>query len=257
MWDWISKLDELRKQSQPFAIATVSRSTGSSPREIGAKMIVLADGSFFGTIGGGYVEKAFLDDLKNVFSSGTSQTRSYPLDSSTGQVCGGTMEVLIEVMNTGPRLYLFGAGHVGKAVCQVLEGTPFSVHLIDDREEWVQSTDIPSGVIRHNCQFETFIREAAWDARVTYCAVMTRQHDIDQDIVSLVVKHPARYVGMIGSRSKWATFQERLRKKGLSESEISRIKCPIGLDTGGKAPKEVAISVAAELLSILYEKSVR
>lgn len=252
MWNWISKLEELRTKGEPVVAVTVTQCTGSTPREPGAKMLVLANGEFFGTIGGGHLEELALADAKKCLEEGVSQSIRYPLGAKTGQCCGGAVELFFESINTGPRLYLFGAGHVGQAVCKTLAGTPFAVHVIDEREEWINSRELPAGVIRHNCEWDDFVKDAQWSADNTYVAVMTHRHDTDQDIVEALVDRPTKYLGLIGSNSKWERFKQRLTARGMSVERLERVRCPLGLDIGGKAPQEVAISLAAQLLKVYY-----
>jgi xanthine dehydrogenase accessory factor len=254
MWNWVPLLEQLRKQGQSLALVTVTQCTGSTPRETGAKMIVLPDGKFHGTIGGGHLEELAIQDALKAISTNASSTIRYPLGAKTGQCCGGVVELLIEVMNSGPHLYLFGAGHVGQAVSRTFVGTPFSVHLIDEREEWVMSNQVPAEVIRHHAEWDDFTRDAIWDPEKTYVAVMTHRHDLDQDIIEFMVQKNIRYLGLIGSKSKWERFQQRLTQRGVTREALARVTCPIGLDVGGKAPQEIAISVAAELLKIHYAK---
>ena len=221
-------------------------------------MIVLDDGEFEGTIGGGSLERlAIADAAACLASSKAAETFKYPLGAKAGQCCGGSVEVLVEVLvetfNTGPRLYLFGAGHVGQAISRVLAGTPFEVHLIDPRDEWVRSGEVPKAVFRHSCEWKRFADRAEWDPRRTYVAVMTHLHDTDEEIIRDAVARPARFVGLIGSRAKWDRFRMRLSAQGVPSDRLDRVRCPIGEDLGGgKAPQEVAISVAAQLLSIYY-----
>ena len=254
MWNWIAQLSELRRDGQPVAMVTVTGCTGSTPREIGAKMLVFPSGEIRGTIGGGHLEELAIKDAVKCLESGTAKTIRYPLGAKTGQCCGGIVDLLFEMVNTGPSLYLFGAGHVGQAVCRSMVGTPFTVHVIDEREEWVQSPQIPSEVVRHHCEWPDFVHEARWDHEKAYVAIMTHRHDTDQEIVADVIKRPAKYIGLIGSHSKWERFKQRLEIRGVEESALARVKCPIGIDTGGKAPQEVAISLAAELLRIHYAR---
>lgn len=250
MWNWISKLEELRAKGLPAALVTVTQVAGSTPRETGAKLIALPNGDFYGTIGGGHLEELALQDARKCIDAGKAQVIKYPLGAKTGQCCGGTVELLFEPICSGPRLYLFGAGHVGQAVCRTLEGTPFQVHVIDERPEWIR--ELPASAIRHEGEWDDFAPGAIWDAR-TYVAVMTHRHDLDQEIIEFVARMPARYLGLIGSDSKWERFKQRMTQKGFSESELSRVKCPIGIDLGGgKSPQEVAVSLAAELLKIHY-----
>jgi xanthine dehydrogenase accessory factor len=243
----LRKLTELEESGTPAALVTVVRCSGSTPTAPGAKMIVLADGTFFGTVGGGHLEQLVMVDARACLESGAPSTFRYPLGATAGQCCGGVVEIFAEVLSVGPRLYLFGAGHVAQALCRVLAGTPFVVHAVDEREEW--SGALPSEVHRHTTPWDVFAREARWSAENTYVA-MTHRHDVDEAIVADVVTRPARYLGLIGSQTKWRRFRDRLEARGTAVEALDRIRCPIGLDVGGKTPQEVAISVAAELLGV-------
>lgn len=252
MWNWISKLEELRQKGIPVVAVTVTQCTGSTPRAPGAKMLVLSNGEFFGTIGGGHLEELALADAKKCLEEGASKSIRYPLGAKTGQCCGGVVELFFEALNIGPRLYLFGAGHVGQAVCKTLTGTPFIVHVIDEREEWISSKELPADAIRHHCEWDDFVKDADWHDHKTYVAVMTHRHDTDQDIIEALVDRPTRYLGLIGSSSKWERFKQRLIARGMGMEKLERVQCPLGIDIGGKAPQEVAISLAAQLLKVHY-----
>lgn len=252
MWSWIAEAAELARTGRPFAIATVASVSGSVPREVGAKMLVLGDGSFRGTIGGGQLERLVLDDAKRAIAQGKSQGVRYPLGPSAGQCCGGVVEVLVEVMNVGPELYIFGAGHVGQALASVLSATAFDVHLVDEREEWVAAVGVPAEVHRHCRQWDELAAQIAWDAQRTFVVIMTHQHDLDQELVHAFLDRPTRFLGMIGSAAKWRRFRERLIERGVSEALLARVRCPVGLPLGGKAPKEIAVSIAAEVLRVHY-----
>jgi xanthine dehydrogenase accessory factor len=250
MWDWIGKLAELRQLDQLAVLVTVTRSTGSTPRSQGAKMIVLPDGTFHGTIGGGVVEYHALEEARDCLEKLQSKAEAFPLkQKGEFPACGGTMELYMEVINDHPSLYLFGAGHVAQALCQVLEGTPFRTHLIDEREQWINSSAIPAGTIRHRCSWSEFIQKASWNDKRTYVAILTFNGALDQQVLEEVLPHPARYVGMIGSQGKWAKVQENLKASGF---DLSRVRCPIGHDNGGDSPREIAISIASQLLFTYY-----
>ena len=253
MWDWLRRLSELEERCTPAALVTVVRCTGSTPSAPGSKMIVLGDGSIFGTVGGGHLEQLVTQDARACVASGESKVLRYPLGATAGQCCGGVVEVFAEVLNVGPQLYLFGAGHVGQAVCRALLGTPFVVHAIDERQEW--SSAVPPEVTPHVVPWETFVADATWSAERTYVAIMTHRHDLDEAIVEDVLARPARYVGLIGSETKWRRFRERLEGRGVSRETLDRVRCPIGIDIGGKSPQEVALSVAAQLLGEHHGRS--
>ena len=259
MWNWIHQLEQFRIQVQPLVLVTITQCTGSTPRKTGTKMIVLPDGKIHGTIGGGHLEQLAIQDAMICIQKNESKTLRYPLGAKTGQCCGGTVELLFEVLNCGPRLYLFGAGHVGQALCRTLVGTPFSIFLIDERKEWLMSEQIPSEVIRCPGDWEVFIDEALWNEKNAFVAVMTHRHDLDQEIISKIIPKSAQkkvaFIGLIGSESKWARFQQRLRARGFSEEDLAQVHCPIGLSTGGSAPQEIAVSISAQLLKIYYEQT--
>ena len=248
MWDWIAKLDEIRRKGQLAVMVTVTKSNGSTPRKQGAKMIVLADGTFYGTVGGGVVEYYALEEARMCLEDAHSRSTEVPLQQK-GEfpACGGTMELYMEIINNNPSLYLFGAGHIGQSLCQVLEGTPFRTHLIDDREEWINSAEIPTATIRHHCRWSDFIEQANWCDKRTYVAIFTFSGSIDQQILEEVLPHATRYLGMIGSKTKWGRVEKNLTDKGF---DLSAVHCPIGHDNGGDSPREIAISIASQLLSV-------
>ena len=144
MWNWLSKLEEFRaEEGRPVAAVTVTQVTGSTPREPGTKMLVLGDGTFFGTIGGGRLEQMAIADAIAALEEGKSKVIRYPLGAKTGQCCGGVTELFFEILNDGPQLIIFGAGHVARAVCRTMNGTAFQSRVIDEREDWVSSKAIP------------------------------------------------------------------------------------------------------------------
>jgi xanthine dehydrogenase accessory factor len=126
------------------------------------------------------------------------------------------------------------------------------VHLVDPRPDWLHSADLPSGLVKHGEPWEAFVAQAEWSERV-YVAILTHSHDLDRDLVRALVDRPCAHLGLIGSRTKWARFQSALRAHGLTQAQLDRVVCPIGLDLGdGKAPQEVAISIAAQLLRLTH-----
>lgn len=250
MWNWVAKLAELQAQGRPAVVATVSRVTGSAPREVGAKLIALSDGTFFGTVGGGHMEELILAECQSFFQNPENRTIEIPLSAKAGQCCGGAMEILLEGVNFGPRLFVFGAGHVGQAIARTFQGTAFSVRLVDERPEWLGAASVPSDVIRFD-DWEDVVDGTDWSTR-DYVVILTHRHDLDQEILEKFLTKPLAYLGLIGSKSKWLRFRQRLEPRGFAPADLARVRCPIGLPTGGKAPQEVAVSLAAELLSLHY-----
>jgi xanthine dehydrogenase accessory factor len=250
MWNWIEKASELRRSGSRFVLVTVANVVGSVPREVGAKMIVLEDGSIFGTIGGGGLEKNAIASAQKFLLEGGQHVMRQALTPEHGHACGGTVEVLFEVQNQGDTVYVFGVGHVGQALCRTLEGTSLMIHAVDPRPEWCDSPNLPSSVQRHCETWNAFLSHAKWSDSETYVVILTWNHELDFEILSGVLKMPHRYIGLIGSRRKWETFRKKLLSSGFSEAELSKVRCPVGLPFGGKLPQEVAVSIAAEILQI-------
>ena len=249
--DWVSALADLRSQGRPVAVVTVVRVEGSTPRDTGAKMLVTSEGLAWGSIGGGKLEALAIEDARACLQAGEPAYQRYPLCVKAGQCCGGNTEVFIEVLGRGPLLYLFGAGHVGRALCHVLRGTPFAIHLVDPRPDWLHARELPPGLSLHDEPWEAFAAQAEWSPRV-YAAVLTHSHDLDLAVIRDLALRETTYLGLIGSKTKWARFQSLLKADGLTQARLDRIRCPIGLDLGmGKAPQEVAIAIAAQLLKSL------
>ncbi len=250
-WKWFETFLELKAKNIPFALCTLTRTTGSVPREVGAKMIVVIDNArpkVHGTIGGGNLEFRAMNDAVKSIESGQSETFHYKLDASVGQACGGNADIFIEVMAPGHKLYLFGAGHVGQAICRVMNGTPFDIHLIDERDEWVNSTSLPKEVHRHGVHWKSFTDEASWSSKNVFVAIMTHDHTHDLDILKDVLKRETAFIGLMGSSNKWKTFQQGLIAAGFSDEDIARIHCPIGEKDLGPGPTEIAIGIAREML---------
>lgn len=246
---WVEALARLNAEGRPAALLTVLKVNGSTPREAGAKLLVTQDGWAWGSIGGGPLEHAAIEDAKAALEEGACRVVGYGL-CGDAESCGGSAEVLIEVLNAGPHLLLFGAGHVGHALCRVLEGTGHTVHLVDARPEWLHQPGIPPGVIRHPEGWDTFLRSVRWNPR-TRVVVATHSGDLDRAILRAVLPVAPGFVGLLGSRAKAARMRAGLAGDGLSEADLARLHCPLGLDLGPrKAPQEVAISIAAQLLAL-------
>ncbi|MGP1393889.1 MAG: xanthine dehydrogenase accessory protein XdhC [Inquilinaceae bacterium] len=247
--DWLEAVTRARAENSPCVLVTVAEADGSTPRGAGTKMVVFADGAA-GTIGGGALEYRALEVARGLLADGAgrAQLREFPLGPALGQCCGGHVSLLFEPMSP-PRatLLLFGAGHVGRALVSVLDGTGIAVRWIDSRVEEFPDA-IPAGVTRILTDAPEAEVESA-PAGAAYL-VMTHSHAIDLALVEAILRRDDFvYLGLIGSRSKRARFERRLRTRTLP---TDRLVCPIGIDgVTGKRPKEIAIAVAAQLLQRL------
>lgn len=254
MKNWVNTLSDLEARGIPAVLVTVAATDGSAPREAGTKMVVTPDDAV-GTIGGGTLEFRAIEIARQMLTGKQGPSlRKFPLGPSMGQCCGGTMTLLFEPQR--PDLFtvaLFGAGHVGKAVVQVLSALPCKIRWIDPRPDEFPS-HVPPGVeIEISNTPEREVGSLPDDA---WLLVMSHSHALDLGIVAKALQEDRfAYVGLIGSETKRARFVKRFRELGLTEAQIGKLTCPIGIDSvSGKHPGEIAIATAAQLLQLREAK---
>lgn len=155
----------------------------------------------------------------------------------------------VERFNFDGKVYIFGGGHLAQEVVPVLSHLGFRCVVLDDREEFSQP-ELFSGaeeVLRVD------FKDLAKAVQITendYVAVMTRGHLHDADVERFVLKTPAHYIGVVGSRRKAKLTRETLRSEGFTEGQLDRIVTPIGLEIGSETPAEIAISIAAQFIQV-------
>ena len=255
MQNWISLLSDFKAKQQLIAFITVSKCLGSTPCVVGSRMIVTKDKQIYGTIGGGKLEFKAIDEAIIAINDNRIIESSYTLGPEFEQCCGGKFEFIIEPMNQSPELFLFGAGHIGVEICKLLVDTLFKVHLIDSREEWFSNLDLDVSITTHQTtetDFKTFKEVVKWGSN-SYVLVLTHNHAIDFDIIAMALQNQTKFLGLIGSKTKKVRFNNMLIKEMNIPEGMTNVVCPIGLDIGGDTPKEIAISVVAQLLQVHYK----
>lgn len=244
----------LQRAGEPAALATIIGVTGSSPAKDPMKMVVRADGSCFGSVGGGCFEEDIRLSALEVIRDERAVRRTYRLteDDSPGSglICGGEVEVYIEPI-TAPTLIVFGGGHVSKAVVELAARCGFRVIVTDDREDYARSERFPAATETWPKPIEQAVAQLVVGPQ-TYLLVMTRDHRLDRE----VLKHMharglmPRYLGMIGSKSKVAAAFEHLRTEGVGDEFLRLVRAPVGLAIGAKLAEEIAVAVVAELIAV-------
>lgn len=253
MNNWIELLQQFKKNNEQVALVIVTKVLGSAPCKVGSKMIVTQNKKIYGTIGGGKLEFQVIDEASKAIKEKEIKEFSYTLGPEFEQCCGGKVELIIEPMNQAPDLYLCGAGHIGVELCNILKDTPFKIHLMDVRKNWNEKLGMHDSVNFIDVDFELYKQTIRWGPNC-YIAIMTHDHKLDFEITALALHSETRYIGLIGSKTKKNKFNNMLKRELGFESGIAPVKCPIGLDIGGGTPKEIAISIAAELLKEHYGK---
>lgn len=253
MNNWIELLQEFKNKKESVALVTVTKILGSAPCKVASRMIVTLQKDIFGTIGGGKLEFQVIDQAVHVIKTNKMVELTYTLGPEFEQCCGGKVELIIEPMNQSPQLYIFGAGHIGVAICDVLKDTPFQITLLDTRENWQKTIAIDNTVNYSAIPFDLYKQAINWGANC-YIVILTHDHKLDFEITALALHQHTKYIGLIGSKTKKNKFNNLLINELDFKEGIATVHCPIGLDLGGNAPKEIAISIGSELLKILYEK---
>jgi xanthine dehydrogenase accessory factor len=258
MKDVYDKIIELREQGIPAALVTVIATKGSTPRSTGTKMIVLSDGSIFGTVGGSSVESLLIDESKTCIESGGCRRVAHNLDDAeqkdTGMICGGEMEFFIEPLLTSTQLYIFGAGHVALPLAQLAAQVGFTYTIIDDREEFATRDRFPEAKDLMVGSLQEIARQVPFKP-TDFIAIVTRSHDQDYLALREVLKKNPKYIGVIASKAKKKQIFSRLREEGFSQDLINSIHSPIGLEIEAETPQEIAVSIVAELIQVKNRKS--
>ena len=172
-----------------------------------------------------------------------------PLLGSSAVLSEGEPALYVEPLNRAGTVYLFGAGHVGRALVHILALADFRVVVWDERPEAARLDLLPGAAAVHCGPYGGALAHLPPLTADDYVVIMTPGHQADYAMLAQVLPTPVRYIGCIGSRRKIAATRERLLSAGFPAAEIDRVCGPIGLPIGGKTPAEVAVSVAAQMIA--------
>jgi xanthine dehydrogenase accessory factor len=246
------RIAELTEQGIPFVLATITEVAGSSPRGVGAKMLVFADGAIAETIGGGVLEKQVIEDALSCLRSGVSRSESYELrekgDKALGSLCGGRATVFFDVHLPERRLLVVGAGHVGQKLSTLGRLLDYRVVVLDSRAEMLTRERFPNADQLVHGDVARTSELVPVDAS-THVVIVTHGHEQDADALRSVLGSDAASVGMIGSSRKIEKIFEQLRAEGVTAAQLEAVHAPIGLDIGAETPAELALSIMAELVA--------
>ena len=265
MVDIYQKLTELRKQGKDVVIVTVTEKEGMGPADVGKKMLVSENNVAFGTVGGGAIEFYAREKCKEVLKTRQSFTEKYYLIDREVKVddgsvvlpmaCGGKATLFYEFLGPKQYVYIFGAGHCGAALARVMKPLGFFTTIIDERDFVINALD-DSADVKVNEGFVEYIeKHGIPDDR--YIVVCTPSHTNDYNVLNkiLELKIKPKYFGMLCSKKKIADYLQRAFDVYGKDIDLSNFYSPIGLQTGGDSPEEVAISIAGEILSVFYGKA--
>lgn len=246
------QLNELLFSHIPFVLVTMVDVVGSSPQDVGSKMLVTKDGLHGGTIGGGKVEFKAINEARALLEN-RLQTKNFVawnLKNDVGMTCGGVVRLYFEAFHTKTwKIAVFGAGHVANALIPLLLSLECQIRCLDTRQVWLDKLQkSPKLSITHTQDLVSEVKHLDND---TFVLLMTMGHSSDLPILLEILKTKQfPYLGVIGSKAKAARIKKDIEEVGLPSSCKEAFYCPIGLDIGNNHPQEIAISVAAQLIQV-------
>ena len=253
MTDIYQEIVRIKEEGQEAALVTIVSATGSTPREEGAKMLVRPDGAIVGTIGGGTLEAQVIEEAIKVIKQGKPKHLHMSLTAKeageAGMICGGDLEVFIEPILAALTLYIFGGGHVSLPLSMIGKLLGFKIAVIDDRAEFASAERFPEAEMVLANDFTKAFSKLKID-KTGYIVIVTRGHQHDELVLELALGTPAKYIGMIGSKTKVKTIFSHLLAKGVSKEKLDSVHSPIGLEIGAQTPEEIAVSILAEIVKI-------
>lgn len=255
------RISNYRKQNINLVLVTVVFKEGSGPVEVGKKMIYLETDKAYGTVGGGALEYYAREKCKDLIKTRTNLMETYLLDEgkvleqtkTLPMACGGKVTLFYEYIGPSETIYIFGAGHVGQALVNVLKTMDFHVTVIDERTPVIDA--FQNADILVNKPFVTYIEEAGIKPD-SFVVVCTPSHEYDYHVINKIIelKIKPKYMGMLCSPEKLDDYLKSTYKKFGNSIDLSYFYSPIGLDLGGGSPEEIAISITSEILAISHGK---
>jgi xanthine dehydrogenase accessory factor len=243
---------EIDKNNETGALCTIIRSKGSTPRHVTSKMLVYPDGHIMGTVGGGEVENRVIKEALKAMKDRAPRLLSYNManpERGDPGVCGGQVEIYVEPLIPKPVLVVVGAGHVGKAVAHLAKWLGFIVAITDDRPEFCNPKAVPEA----DQFYPVALEELANQMKITpwtYIVLTTRGIDVDILGLPSLLNSQAAYIGVIGSKRRWATTTKKLEENGVAAELIHRVHSPIGIEIHAETPEEIAVSIMAEIINL-------
>lgn len=247
---------EALERGETVCLATVVRVRGSAPRHTSSRMLIWPDGKTLGTIGGGTLEYRAVEDARAALAEGRAALKNYVFDTRGGPesvgLCGGAVDVHLEVFRPDPTLLIIGAGHIARPLAQMAALVDMRVVVVDDRPEWASRERFPQAaelfIVRYDEATESLSPLPAPLTPATYVVIATWGYDLPA-LEQALAGEPA-FIGLVASPTKAKEFFKRLTAKGFPAEALRRVHTPLGLDIGAESPAEVALSILSEVIAV-------
>jgi len=248
----------LLDQHRPFVRASVVRVVGSAPGKLGATMVVRADGTTVGTVGGAALE----EEVKRLAGTALERHRGDLVHFDLAawkpgglpSLCGGSVDIALEYVAPRPNLLLWGGGHVAEAVARILPGLEFDHSVADDRPDFVSSDRFPNAD-RREVVDPTELFDRFPPTEFTHLLVLGYDASKDLEVLFEAVRRFPNTIGLIASAAKREHLYAKLRERGIPREALERIRSPVGLPLGAETPAEIAVSIVAEIVRDLHPSS--
>jgi xanthine dehydrogenase accessory factor len=245
----------LMESHQPFVRATVVKTVGSVPGKLGAAMLIRADGSFLGTIGGAALEERVKELARLAFDLRAGDLHHFDLQSwkegGLPSLCGGAVEIALEYVAARPNLLLWGGGHVAQALAAILPTLEYDYTVADDRPEWIEESRFPEATRRVVVSAESLL-ESVEPSSFTHLYVLGYDARKDLEVLAQALDRFPNFIGLIASTTKREHLFASLRQRGVSEDLLRRIHTPVGVPLGAETPPEIAVSIVGEIVQAMH-----
>jgi len=258
--EFIHLAKEKLSKGLKVAAVVVVKKEGSGPRDVGSKMLVSEGGEVYGTLGGGFFERHVVDEALKALAEGKPRVVKYsftgrPVEGAvdTGLICGGVLEVFIDVLKPTQRVIIFGTGRVGKPLGDLLSFLGFKIVVADPNPDLVSNDLYPYATVRAHIpveQIEERLPELVLEGDIAF--ITHGVVEVDYKALKTLLKTNVKLVGLLGSKRKVAEFVKRLLQEGIDKEVIKKkFRAPIGADIPADTPEEIAVSIATELITLL------
>lgn len=248
----IGELAQAIEAGRPVVLATIVETSRSVPRHAGTKMLVFANGETQGTVGGGALEAAVIAEAQMMYGKRQPRMLEYdlvnPTDGDPG-ICGGTVTIYLEPYMSPHTVYVVGCGHVGRQVVDLAHWIGYRTIAIDDREEYTTEAALPLADVRFCGNVQAAIAAHPVDADSSF-VIVTRSPELDATLLPVVLDTPARYIGVMGSKTRWSATRDRVVAVGTDPEQLERVHTPIGLDVSAETLEEIAVSIMSEVIKV-------
>ncbi len=251
--DFFDKAAGLYRGEEPFVVVTQVQQRGEAPSDPGSKAIIQSSGLVWGTVGGGKIEARAIQFAKEILTEKQSEPliRVWNLQTDIGMTCGGEVTFLFEVFS--PRTWniaVFGAGHIAQELVRTLLPLQCRLWCTDSRSEWIEK--LPQAENLDRLVTSEPVNRISALPQGTFFVVMTQGHATDVPILDAIFRLHSNspYIGVIGSDLKAGKIRRELKARGIEDSLLERLRCPMGLKIGNNQPVEIAISITSELLQV-------